>query len=241
MTREETKELLRLAQEKDQSAIDRLVMENQGLVGCVVKRFENRLINVEREDLFQIGMIGLMKAIERFDLSMDVCFSTYAVPLVMGEIRRFLRDDGAIKVSRSLKETGSRLRRLQDELEKQLGRAVSFEELQEHSGLPAETITLAMEAGAQIESLQSTVYSGDGKELLLEDQVADPGDGETTVINNVMVEQLLSHLQVQEQQLLKLRYFDECTQCEVAKRLGMTQVQVSRTEKKLLEKLRVLM
>lgn len=241
MTREETKELLRLAQEKDQSAIDRLVMENQGLVGCVVKRFENRLINVEREDLFQIGMIGLMKAIERFDLSMDVCFSTYAVPLVMGEIRRFLRDDGAIKVSRSLKETGSRLRRLQDEMEKQLGRAVSFEELQEHSGLPAETITLAMEAGAQIESLQSTVYSGDGKELLLEDQVADPGDGETTVINNVMVEQLLSHLQVQEQQLLKLRYFDECTQCEVAKRLGMTQVQVSRTEKKLLEKLRVLM
>ncbi len=241
MTREETKELLRLAQEKDQSAIDRLVMENQGLVGCVVKRFENRLINVEREDLFQIGMIGLMKAIERFDLSMDVCFSTYAVPLVMGEIRRFLRDDGAIKVSRSLKETGSRLRRLQDELEKQLGRAVSFEELQEHSGLPAETITLAMEAGAQIESLQSTVYSGDGKELLLEDQVADPGDGETTVLNNVMVEQLLSHLQVQEQQLLKLRYFDECTQCEVAKRLGMTQVQVSRTEKKLLEKLRVLM
>lgn len=239
--REETKELLRLAQEKDQSAIDRLVMENQGLVGCVVKRFENRLINVEREDLFQIGMIGLMKAIERFDLSMDVCFSTYAVPLVMGEIRRFLRDDGAIKVSRSLKETGSRLRRLQDELEKQLGRAVSFEELQEHSGLPAETITLAMEAGAQIESLQSTVYSGDGKELLLEDQVADPGDGETTVLNNVMVEQLLSHLQVQEQQLLKLRYFDECTQCEVAKRLGMTQVQVSRTEKKLLEKLRVLM
>ena len=241
MTREETKELLRLAQEKDQSAIDRLVMENQGLVGCVVKRFENRLINVEREDLFQIGMIGLMKAIERFDLSMDVCFSTYAVPLVMGEIRRFLRDDGAIKVSRSLKETGIRLRRLQDELEKQLGRAVSFEELQEHSGLPAETITLAMEAGAQIESLQSTVYSGDGKELLLEDQVADPGDGETTVLNNVMVEQLLSHLQVQEQQLLKLRYFDECTQCEVAKRLGMTQVQVSRTEKKLLEKLRVLM
>lgn len=241
MTREETKELLRLAQEKDQSAIDRLVMENQGLVGCVVKRFENRLINVEREDLFQIGMIGLMKAIERFDLSMDVCFSTYAVPLVMGEIRRFLRDDGAIKVSRSLKETGIRLRRLQDELEKQLGRAVSFEELQEHSGLPAETITLAMESGAQIESLQSTVYSGDGKELLLEDQVADPGDGETTVINNVMVEQLLSHLQVQEQQLLKLRYFDECTQCEVAKRLGMTQVQVSRTEKKLLEKLRVLM
>ena len=241
MTREETKELLRLAQEKDQSAIDRLVMENQGLVGCVVKRFENRLINVEREDLFQIGMIGLMKAIERFDLSMDVCFSTYAVPLVMGEIRRFLRDDGAIKVSRSLKETGSRLRRLQDELEKQLGRAVSFEELQEHSGLPAETITLAMEAGAQIESLQSTVYSGDGKELLLEDQVADPGDGETTVLNNVMVEQLLSHLQVQEQQLLKLRYFDECTQCEVAKRLGMTQVQVSRTEKKLLEKRRVLM
>lgn len=241
MTREETKELLRLAQEKDQSAIDRLVMENQGLVGCVVKRFENRLINVEREDLFQIGMIGLMKAIERFDLSMDVCFSTYAVPLVMGEIRRFLRDDGAIKVSRSLKETGSRLRRLQDELEKQLGRAVSFEELQEQSGLPAETITLAMEAGAQIESLQSTVYSGDGKELLLEDQVADPGDGETTVLNNVMVEQLLSHLQVQEQQLLKLRYFDECTQCEVAKRLGMTQVQVSRTEKKLLEKLRVLM
>ena len=241
MTREETKELLRLAQEKDRSAIDRLVMENQGLVGCVVKRFENRLINVEREDLFQIGMIGLMKAIERFDLSMDVCFSTYAVPLVMGEIRRFLRDDGAIKVSRSLKETGIRLRRLQDELEKQLGRAVSFEELQEHSGLPAETITLAMEAGAQIESLQSTVYSGDGKELLLEDQVADPGDGETTVLNNVMVEQLLSHLQVQEQQLLKLRYFDECTQCEVAKRLGMTQVQVSRTEKKLLEKLRVLM
>lgn len=239
MTREETKELLRLAQEKDQSAIDRLVLENQGLVGCVVKRFENRVTNVEREDLFQIGMIGLMKAIERFDLGMDVCFSTYAVPLVMGEIRRFLRDDRAIKVSRSLKETGSRLRRLQDELEKKMGRAVSFEELQKHSGLPAETITLAMEACAQIESLQSTVYAGDGKELLLEDQVADPGDGETAVINNVMVEQLLSHLQVQEQQLLKLRYFDECTQCEVAKRLGMTQVQVSRTEKKLLEKLRV--
>ena len=151
MTREETKELLRLAQEKDQSAIDRLVMENQGLVGCVVKRFENRLINVEREDLFQIGMIGLMKAIERFDLSMDVCFSTYAVPLVMGEIRRFLRDDGAIKVSRSLKETGSRLRRLQDEMEKQLGRAVSFEELQEHSGLTAETITIEMETSEQIE------------------------------------------------------------------------------------------
>lgn len=235
---ERTMELLLRAKNGDKEAGELLVEENLGLVGSVVKRFENR--GYEREDLFQIGAIGLIKAIEKFDFSYEVRFSTYAVPLVTGEIRRFLRDDGMMKVSRSIKESGWRVKQSREKLEQELGRSVTLQELADDTGLPEEEIALALDASQEVTSIYQTVYQSDGSELYLVDKVADDEAEEERLINRLTVQQLLEMLGPKEQQLIKLRYFEGKTQCSVADQMGMSQVQVSRMEKKILQEMRIL-
>lgn len=235
---ERTMELLLRAKNGDKEAGELLVEENLGLVGSVVKRFENR--GYEREDLFQIGAIGLIKAIEKFDFSYEVRFSTYAVPLVTGEIRRFLRDDGMMKVSRSIKESGWRVKQSREKLEQELGRSVTLQELADDTGLPEEEIALALDASQEVASIYQTVYQSDGSELYLVDKVADDEPEEERLINRLTVQQLLEMLGPKEQQLIKLRYFEGKTQCSVADQMGMSQVQVSRMEKKILQEMRIL-
>ncbi len=234
-------ELIEQAQSGDKTARDRLVSENLGLVHSIVKRFEHR--GREREELFQIGCIGLIKAIDHFDLSLNLAFSTYAVPLIMGEIRRFLRDDGMVKVSRTLKENGYKISRARELLNGELGREPTLMELSVLTELTVEDIVAAMEANREVESIYQPVCGSDGDEMLLADQIGT-GDGcfeepeKEAVLNTIVVEQLLRLLTEQEQQLIRLRYFENKTQCEVAGLLSMTQVQVSRMERKILLRLR---
>lgn len=235
---EHTMDLLLRAKNGDKKAGELLVQENLGLVGSVVKRFENR--GYDREDLFQIGAIGLMKAIEKFDFAYEVRFSTYAVPLVTGEIRRFLRDDGMVKVSRSMKESSWRVKKSREKLEQKLGRSVTLQELAEDTGLSEEEIALALDASEEVSSIYQTIYQSDGSELYLVDKMADKAPEEEQLLNRVTVEQMMKTLEPREQRLIKLRYFDGKTQNSVAKVMGMTQVQVSRTEKKILQKMRLM-
>ena len=167
-------ELIEQAQSGDKTARDRLVSENLGLVHSIVKRFEHR--GREREELFQIGCIGLIKAIDHFDLSLNLAFSTYAVPLIMGEIRRFLRDDGMVKVSRTLKENGYKISRARELLNGELGREPTLMELSVLTELTVEDIVAAMEANREVESIYQPVCGSDGDEMLLADQIGT-GDG----------------------------------------------------------------
>lgn len=235
-------EWIQRAQSGDKAARDRLVSENLGLVHTIVRRFEHR--GHDREELFQIGCIGLMKAIDHFDLTLQLAFSTYAVPMIMGEIRRFLRDDGMVKVSRSLKEHGYKISKAREMLSVELGREPSLLEISAITELTIEEIVLAMEANKEVESIYQPVYGSEGDELLLIDQLGGVGDAlkeepeKEAVLNEIVIAQLLSLLDEKERELIQLRYFEEKTQCEVAKQLEMSQVQVSRQERKILTKLR---
>ena len=202
----------------------------------MVKRFINRG-GAEAEDLFQIGAMGLLKAIEKFDVDYGVCFSTYAVPLIMGEIRRFLRDDGMIKVSRSIKENNRRLKWIREELQQKTGREPTISELAQASGIATEDILTALDAGREVESIYKTVYESDGNEVRLMDMLGSEGESEE-IVNRLLLENLINRLDEQEKTLIKLRYFENKTQVQVAGDLGMSQVQVSRMEKKVLLRLR---
>ena len=210
--------------------------ENTGLIWCVAKRFYGR--GTEPEDLFQIGSIGLLKAIDKFDLSYDVKFSTYAVPMISGEIKRFLRDDGMIKVSRSLKEIAYRAYLAGEKLREETGKEPAIEEIAEKIEVEKETLVLAMEASSEVESLQKTIYQGDGNEILLMDKIVEEEEREEKILNTMLLRQLLGELGERERELLSLRYFGNKTQGEVGKMLGISQVQVSRMEKRILQELR---
>lgn len=233
---EDTLALIRRVHEGDKAAREKLIEENMGLVYTVAQRFLGR--GCEREDLVQIGSIGLMKAVDHFDCSFEVRFSTYAVPMIAGEIRRFLRDDGMIRVSRMLKETAVKAYRARELLEKRDGTEPTLEEIAEETGSSPEELVMAMEAASEVESLSRTIYSGDGTPVLLEDRLPDEQDHNEALLNRMLLGQLLSLLAPQEQKLICLRYFEDCTQTQTAKELGMTQVQVSRAEKRILKKLR---
>ncbi len=214
-----------------------LIEQNLGLVHHIVKRFLNR--GYDTEDLFQIGVIGLIKAIDKFDPSFDVKFSTYAVPLIAGEIKRFLRDDGMVKVSRTLKENGSRVKYARERLSLRLSREPTLQEVSKEAGLTIEEVILAMEANVQVESIYQSVYQNDGNEIYMVDQLADKGkDEQEKMLNHLVIKQLIEGLPETEQKLIRLRYYQDKTQTEVAKMLGISQVQVSRMEKKILLGLR---
>ena len=233
---EHTLALIKRVHEGDKEARERLVEENMGLVFTVVHRFRGR--GCEQEDLVQIGCIGLLKAIDNFDSSFEVRFSTYAVPMITGEIKRFLRDDGMIKVSRILKEAAVKAYRARDLLEKRGGREPTMEEIARETGISAEDLVLAMEAVSDVESLSQTIYSGDGTPVLLGDRLPDRQDRNEELLNRMLLLELLKLLSGKEQEIIRLRYFEDCTQVQTADRLGMTQVQVSRAEKRILRKLR---
>ena len=206
------------------------------MIWCVVKRFCGR--GTESEDLFQIGCIGLLKAIDKFDLSYDVKFSTYAVPMISGEIKRFLRDDGMIKVSRSLKELSYRSFQAREKLTDWLGREPTLDELSCELGTEKEEIVQAMEAGSEVESLYRPIHQKEGSEIQLLDKIEEKEKKEDRILDRMMLGQLLETLDPQERQLIYLRYFADRTQTDVGKIMGISQVQVSRLEKKILQNMR---
>ena len=225
--------LIKKARAGEKEAREVLIEQNLGLVRHIVKRFLGR--GYEAEDLFQIGVIGLIKAIDKFDTEYDVKFSTYAVPLITGEIKRFIRDDGMIKVSRNLKENGIKIKMAREKLAGKYGREPSIDEVAKEAFLTVEDVVLAMEANVQVESIYKSVYQSDGNELFMVDQLADEsGNAHEEVLNHLLVNQLLNGLGKEEQKLIILRYYQDKTQMEVAKVLGISQVQVSRLEKKIL-------
>lgn len=231
---EEIKELIRRSQNGDQEARNIIVEKNMKLVWSVVQRFLNR--GYEADDLFQIGAIGLLKSVDKFDLSYDVKFSTYAVPMIIGEIQRFIRDDGTVKVSRSLKETGNRVRKKKDELSKKLGRHPTISEIGEALGLSAEEVVMAQEAIRSPSSIHETVYENDGDPITLLDQIADESGGKW--FEKIALQEALENLDKRERLIVYLRYYKDKTQSEVARRLGISQVQVSRLEKKILKQMK---
>ena len=228
--------LIQRSHNGDEEARAQLVEENTGLVWCIVKRFYNR--GAEAEDLFQIGSIGLLKAIDKFDLSYDVKFSTYAVPMISGEIKRFLRDDGMIKVSRSLKELALRAYSCQALMPDILGRDPTVTVVAEERGVETEELTMALEASGDIESLHKPIYQKEGQEIRLMDKLPQKEEGEEKILDHILLKQLLSYLDKEERQLIYLRYFADQTQSQVGKQMGISQVQVSRMEKKILKNLR---
>ena len=220
----------------DKDAREEYIKGNLRLVLSVIKRFSSS--NENADDLFQVGCVGLMKAVDKFDVSYEVCFSTYAVPVIMGEIRRFLRDDGMVKVSRSMKEKGYLISNARKELTDMLGREPELKELAEKTGLSEEEIVLAVEANGEVESIYQSVYQSDGSEIYLLDRLKDKKNAQEELENKLLIEELLQQLSGREQQLIKMRYFENATQSQIAAKLGTSQVQVSRMEKKILLQMR---
>ncbi len=237
MTKEFDFELFLKAQKGDKKAQDDFIDNNKGLVHLAVKRFTGR--GVDSEDLIQLGLIGLYKALINFDISYGVKFSTYAVPLIMGEIKRFLRDDGSVKVSRRLKELYSDIRYARSELEKTLGRNPKVTEIAEYLKVSAEEVILSLNANDRVYSLEEEINS-DEKSLSLMDTVVDNKCDENKIIDRLVINELLNSLKQREKQIVILRFFKEFTQQKVAEILGISQVQVCRLEKKIIENLRIL-
>ncbi|GEL76103.1 RNA polymerase sporulation sigma factor SigF [Tenuibacillus multivorans] len=229
---EQVRELIELSQAGDEAARDKLVKKNTRLVWSVVQRFLNR--GYEQEDLFQIGCIGLIKSIDKFDLSYDVKFSTYAVPMIIGEIQRFIRDDGSIKVSRSLKESNHKIRGYMEEFSKEHGRAPSISEISEALNIPSEDIIMALEANQNPHSIHETVFENEGDPITLMDQIAEK---DSSWFDHIALKEAIRQLDSRERLIIYLRYFKDHTQSEVAKRLNISQVQVSRLEKNILEQM----
>lgn len=230
--------LIKKSHDGDKKAREQLVEENVGLIWCVVKRFYGR--GTDAEDLFQIGSIGLLKAIDKFDLSYDVKFSTYAVPMISGEIKRFLRDDGMIKVSRSLKELSYKIFQTREALIAKLDREPTLEELAETMQVDKEEIVQAMEAGGEVESLYKPIHQKEGNEIQLVDKLEEKERKEDKILDHMLLKQLLEGLEKEERQLIYLRYFADETQTQVGKKMGISQVQVSRMEKRIIENMRKL-
>ncbi len=233
---DETMKLTEMAHNGDKAARERLVMDNVGLVWSIVRRFTGR--GCETEDLFQIGSIGLIKAIDKFDTAYEVRFSTYAVPMIAGEIKRFLRDDGMIKVSRSIKEMGVRVAAARETLSGLLGRDPTVDELADRLGVSREEVAASLEAGSQVESLYAPSGSGDDNNLTLLDRVAEEREAHEELLDRMVLGQLLKALDRQQREIIIRRYFYNQTQTQIAKLLGISQVQVSRMERKILKEMR---
>nr|WP_330404204.1 RNA polymerase sporulation sigma factor SigF [Lacrimispora celerecrescens] len=228
--------LIEMAHEGDKAARDQLVTDNFGLVWSIVRRFTGR--GYEPEDLFQIGSIGLMKAIDKFDLSYEVKFSTYAVPMITGEIKRFLRDDGMIKVSRSIKEMGLKVKNVREELVYRFGREPTLEEIAGEIGASKEEVAASIEAGAEVESLYRSVNKNDENSILLIDKIEEESSAQEELLNRMVLRELLTALSDKDREIIIRRYYYNETQSQIAAKLGISQVQVSRLEKKILKQMR---
>ena len=221
------------------AAKEKIVSDNTGLVWSIARRFVNR--GYDLEELYQIGCIGLLKACDRFESRYGVQFSTYAVPLIAGEIKRFLRDNGAIKVSRILKQNGYQISKAKEALLHKYGREATLDELADYTGLCVEDIVMATEANREVESIQQTICGKDGTQVSLVERLVDEAQSEVAaenIMNRILVGQAMEKLGEMEQELIRLRFFEDRTQTEVAKVLGISQVLVSRLEKKILIQMR---
>ena len=221
------------------AAKEKIVSDNTGLVWSIARRYVNR--GYDLEELYQIGCIGLLKACDRFESRYGVQFSTYAVPLIAGEIKRFLRDNGAIKVSRILKQNGYQISKAKEALLHKYGREATLDELADYTGLCVEDIVMATEANREVESIQQTICGKDGTQVSLVERLVDEAQSEVAaenIMNRILVGQAMEKLWEMEQELIRLRFFEDRTQTEVAKVLGISQVQVSRLEKKILIQMR---
>ena len=233
---EENEQLLLLAKEGDNNAMNRLIEMNLPLVSSLSKKYSNR--GYDYEDIFQIGCIGLVKAVKNFNLEYKVKFSTYAVPMIIGEVKRFLRDDGMIKVSRNVKSQARKIHFYKEELTKILNRDPIIEELSKHSGIEKEEIILAMESAASLQYLYDTIHQEDGAPVLLIDKLSEKGEDDGGMVDRIALKEALRSLDEKARQIILLRYFKDKTQIEVARMLGISQVQVSRIEKKVLKVMR---
>lgn len=227
---DEVKNLIVNAQAGDEKAADELVRRNIGLVRSAVRRFLGR--GVSDEDLFQIGAMGLIKAIKRFDVSYNVEFSTYAVPMIIGEIRRFLRDDGIIKVSRSARERAAIIRRIRTE-----EGDCEIDQIADRLGISYEDAIFALEATTPPESMDKELFEGDGNSVRLGDMISDK-DSEEERVTKIALKSAIEQLCERDRQIIELRYFKELTQSQVARILNIGQVQVSRLEKKIIANIR---
>ena len=235
LTEAEKRELLTRAHSGDREARERMVEGNLRLVLSVVQRFAQRGENLD--DLFQVGCIGLIKAIDNFDPAQPVRFSTYGVPMILGEIRRFLRDNNALRVSRSLRDTAYRAMQAREQLEKQLNRTPTMDEIAQSAGLSRREVTAALESVMEPLSLEEPVFTDGGDVLYVIDQVRDP-DGEDSWISGLQFRQTVEGLSPREKRIMALRYLQGKTQMEVAQEIGISQAQVSRLEKGALEQFR---
>ena len=235
LSESEKRQLLLQAHAGDAGARERMVEGNLRLVLSVVQRFAQRGENLD--DLFQVGCIGLIKAIDNFDPAQPVRFSTYGVPMIIGEIRRFLRDNNALRVSRSLRDTAYRAMQARETLEKQLGREPTMDEIAGEAGLSRREVTAALESVVEPVSLEEPVYTDGGDAMYLNDQVRDP-DGEDSWISGLQFRQTVAGLTPREKRIMELRYLRGKTQMEVAQEIGISQAQVSRLEKGALNQFR---
>ncbi len=229
-------ELLNLAKDGDSEAMNKLIEMNLPLVMSISKKFLNR--GYDYEDIFQIGSIGLVKAINNFNSDYNVKFSTYAVPMIIGEIKRFLRDDGMIKVSRNVKSLARKISIYREELSKTLKRSPTIEELAEHAGVDKEEIVFAIESSNSLHYLYETIHQDDGAPVLLIDKLSEEKKCDDNLIERIALKEALRSLDDKARQIIMLRYFKDQTQVQVAKMLGISQVQVSRIEKKVLAQMK---
>ncbi len=234
MNQQSNEALLAAIRYGDEEALEQFVEANQPLVYAIVKRFHNRRIS--QEDLFQIGCIGLMKAIYNFDAAYEVKFSTYAVPIIMGEIKRFFRDDGSMRISRSLKEGYLQMLKIKEQLTQTLDKEPTYAQIAQAMNIEVGEVILAFEANQFMYSLDEPIYENDGSAIVLEDRVEDPK--QTDIVMKLSLRKEFARLEQREQLILHYRYDLNMKQEDIAKRLHISQVQVSRLEKKILWKLK---
>ena len=236
LSAQETDELLRRVKEGDQSARERLVEGNLRLVLSVIQRFSNRGENAD--DLFQVGCVGLLKAIDNFDVNLNLRFSTYGVPMILGEIRRYLRDNSSIRVSRSMRDTAYRVLQVREKLQRETQREPCIEEIARELELPREEVVFALDAIVDPVSLFEPVYSEAGDTMCVMDQVRDTKNTDEDWLEHIALKEAMSHLSERERRILALRFCDGKTQMEVSSEIGISQAQVSRLEKNAIKFIR---
>lgn len=236
---ENSTEAIKKAQSGDKYEMEKILKENTGLIWSIVKRFNGR--GYELEDLYQIGCIGFIKSIKRFDTNYDVKLSTYAVPYMIGEIKRYIRDDGPIKVSRGIKELGVKIKEIQKEYLAQKGIEIEVEDIAKKLKISKEDVVLALESTNMVESIDGTYYTDnkDGNSINLIEKISSNKNEEEMITTKITLNEMIENLSKRDKEIILLRFYKEKTQSQVAKILGITQVQVSRLERKILNNMKM--
>lgn len=228
---------IQLAQNNNEEAMEMLIKNNSGLIWNIVRRFTGR--GYEIEDLYQIGCIGLIKAIKRFDINLDVQLSTYAVPYIMGEIKRFIRDDGIIKISRQTKELSVKIKQIQNDYMNKLGEEIPINLIADKLNISKEEVAAAIESTQNVNSIYNIEAPDGSDDRMLIDKISDNKDEYNKLVDEMTLKDIINNLEQKEKEVILLRFYKEQTQSQVGKILGITQVQVSRIEKRVLEKMKL--